>query len=237
MARPYAAGRKGGVDLKILVACEESQTATKAFRSFGHEAFSCDIQACSGGHPEWHIQDDARELLKFRWDMILAHPPCTYLSNAGANRLRIDGEIQEERMQKAREAKTFFLAFLNADCPKICVENPVPGAIHGLPPYSQIINPYQFGDAWLKRTCLWLRGLPPLLSTDLCVPEGRWVLATPHGHNENFGDWPLKGFRSAKQRSKSFPGIAQAMAEQWTAGVFPWMHENCLVTPQEPITK
>lgn len=147
--------------MRILVACEESQAVTKELRRLGHEAYSCDIQPCSGGHPEWHLQVDALELLKLKWDMIIAHPPCTYLTNAGAVRLRVKGEINQERMEKAKEAKKFFMAFLEADCPKKAIENPVPGKIHQLPPYSQIIEPYMFGDPWKKRTCLWLRGLPP----------------------------------------------------------------------------
>ena len=147
--------------MKVLVACEESQAVTIELRRLGHEAYSCDIQPCSGGHPEWHLQVDALELLKLKWDMIIAHPPCTYLTNAGAMRLRVKGEIDQERMEKAKEAKKFFMAFLEADCPKKAIENPLPGKIHQLPPYSQIIEPYMFGDPWKKRTCLWLRGLPP----------------------------------------------------------------------------
>lgn len=147
--------------MRVLVACEESQAVTIELRRLGHEAYSCDIQPCSGGHPEWHLQVDALELLKMKWDMIIARPPCTYLTNAGAVRLRVKGEINEERMAKAREAKKFFMAFLEADCPKKAIENPLPGKIHQLPPYSQIIEPYMFGDPWKKRTCLWLRGLPP----------------------------------------------------------------------------
>jgi len=147
--------------MRVLVACEESQAVTKELRRLGHEAYSCDIQPCSGGHPEWHLQVDALELLKLKWDMIIAHPPCTYLTNAGAVRLRVKGEINEERMEKAREAKKLFMAFMEADCPRIAIENPLPGKIHQLPQYSQIVEPYMFGDPWKKRTCLWLRGLPP----------------------------------------------------------------------------
>nr|DAM55949.1 MAG TPA: DNA (cytosine-5)-methyltransferase 3A [Caudoviricetes sp.] len=133
--------------MKVLVACEESQTVCTAFRERGHEAYSCDIQEPSGGHPEWHILGDALEAIEGqvttmdgrthdvgRWDLLIAHPPCTYLSNAGANRLRINGEIQEGRMQKAKAAKALFMAMLNADIPRIAVENPVPGSVHGLPP-------------------------------------------------------------------------------------------------------
>jgi hypothetical protein len=201
--------------MRVLVACEESQEVCKAFRALGHEAYSCDIEPCSGGHPEWHLQVDALELLKLKWDLIIAHPPCTYLSNAGANRLKINGVINLERMEKAKKAKEMFMSFYDADVAKICVENPVPGKIHGLPPYSQIIQPYMFGEPWLKRTCLWLKGLPCLMATDIVVPEGKWVETTPHGHAARPGEWKLKGKRSPKDRSKTFHGIAKAMAEQW----------------------
>lgn len=201
--------------MRVLVACEESQAVANEFRARGHEAYSCDIEPCSGGHPEWHLQVDALELLKLKWDLIIAHPPCTYLSNAGANRLKINGVINLERMEKAKKAKKVFMSFYEADVAKICVENPVPGKIHGLPPYSQIIQPYMFGDPWLKRTCLWLKGLPCLMATDIVVPEGKWVETTPHGRAARPGEWKLKGKRSPKDRSKTFRGIAQAMAEQW----------------------
>ena len=115
-----------------------------------------------------------------KWDMLIAHPPCTYLSNAGANRLRIKGIIQKERMKKARRAKAFFLALWEADCPRVAIENPIPGKIHRLPRYTQIVQPYMFGDPWMKTTCLWLRGVPPLFATVLCVPEGKWVETTAH---------------------------------------------------------
>ena len=149
--------------MRVLVACEESQAVCKAFRARGHEAYSCDLQPCSGGHPEWHIQADALELLKLRWDLIVAHPPCTYLSNLGANWLfNKDHSIKDpERESKGWKAKQFFMAFLEADCSRIAVENPVPSRYWRMPPYSQIIEPYMFGDPWRKRTCLWLRGLPP----------------------------------------------------------------------------
>lgn len=195
--------------MRVLCACEESQEVTKAFRALGHEAYSCDIQPCSGGHPEWHIQGDALALLKERWDMLIAFPPCTYLSNAGANRLRVNGQIQEERMEKARKGKEFFMQFYNSDIPRVAIENPVPGAIHGLPPYDQMIHPWMFGDSWEKRTCLWLRRLPLLMATEICVPRGKWVLASTPRNGENIGQ------RTAKTRSKTFPGVARAMAAQW----------------------
>lgn len=195
--------------MRILCACEESQAVTKAFRERGHEAYSCDLQPCSGGNPEWHIQEDALKLLDESWDMLIAFPPCTYLSNAGANRLRVDGEIQEERFEKARQAKAFFMRFYDADVPRIAIENPVPGRIHGLPGYSQIIHPYMFGDPWYKRTCLWLKGLPLLMATEICIPKGHWVGARTYRNDS------LSGFRCQKMRSKTFPGVARAMAAQW----------------------
>lgn len=199
--------------MKVLVACEESQAVCIAFRARGHEAYSCDLQPCSGGHPEWHIQADALELLKLRWDLIVAHPPCTYLSNLGANWLfNKDHSIKDpERESKGWKAKQFFMAFLEADCSRIAVENPVPSRYWRMPPYSQIIEPYMFGDPWRKRTCLWLRGLPPLMATDIVVPEGLWVGSTSCRKTQ----YKLSGVRSGKERSKTFPGVARAMAEQW----------------------
>lgn len=147
--------------MKILVACEESQAVANELRRLGHEAYSCDVQDCSGGHPEYHIKGDARELLKEKWDMIVSFPPCTYMTNASAVRMRVKGEIQPERYAKAMEAKDFFMAFYNADCPRIAIENPVPMRLIGLPPYTQIIQPYEHGHPYSKRTCLWLKGLPP----------------------------------------------------------------------------
>lgn len=162
--------------MKILVACEESQAVTIELRKLGHEAYSCDIEPCSGGHPEWHIQGDCLALINGfcnfvtmdnklhttpkQWDMIIAFPPCTYMTNAGAVRMRVKGEIQQERYQKAMEAKEFFMKIYNADCKRIAIENPTPMKIVGLPPYNQVIHPWQFGHPYSKRTCLWLKGLP-----------------------------------------------------------------------------
>lgn len=215
--------------MKVLIACEESQTVCKAFRARGHEAYSCDIQEPSGGHPEWHILGDALKAIEGgqvttmdgqthdvgRWDLLIAHPPCTYLSKAGGNRLRIDGFIQQDRFEKGQKAAEFFLKFLNADIPRIAVENPVPLKIFGLPPYSQIIQPYMFGDEYLKTTCLWLKHLPPLFATDVVVPTKKWVSASDHRAIKRNDAWARSGRRSQKERSKTFPGIAAAMAEQW----------------------
>ena len=153
--------------MKVLVACEESQAVCKAFRELGHEAYSCDIIDCSGGHPEWHIKGDALELLKLKWDLIIAHPPCTYLTNAGARWLHTGGTLNQKRYALGIEAREFFMAFYNADCPKIAVENPVPASVFNLPEYSQVIQPYEFGHPYSKKTCLWLKGLEPLKPTQV----------------------------------------------------------------------
>lgn len=199
--------------MRVLVACEESQAVCIAFRERGHEAYSCDIQPCSGGHPEWHIQADARELIKLRWDLMIVHPPCTYLTKGGANNLFYkDHTIKDqEREAKGWEAKEFFLVFWNADCPRIAIENPVPIKYFGLPPYSQIIEPCMFGDPWRKKTCLWMKRLPLLFATDIVVPKGSWVGSASRIRS----GYEWAGKRSAKDRSKTFPGIAKAMAEQW----------------------
>lgn len=201
--------------MKVLVACEESQAVTKELRKLGHEAYSCDIIPCSGGHPEWHIQVDARELLKMKWDMIIAHPPCTYLTNAGAVRMRVKGEIQPERYAKAMEAKSFFMQFYNADCPRIAVENPTPMKIVGLPPYTQAIQPYQFGHPYSKRTCLWLKGLPNLVPTEIVDHHEPYVNGGCKDAHGNYRKFQGRKERDPLTRSKTFPGIARAMAEQW----------------------
>lgn len=212
--------------MKVLVACEESQRICISFRELGHEAYSCDIQEPSGGHPEWHILGDALMAMRGgiirtmdgvehdvgRFGLLIANPPCTYLTAASAMRLYAKGQLNQERLAKLREAATFFRTILDADCDKICVENPVPLHIAELPPYSQVIQPYMFGDPWLKKTCLWLKGLPPLLATDPVEPQGYWIGA--HGHDKAKRGMS-KGFRDPKTRSKTFWGIARAMASQF----------------------
>lgn len=204
--------------MRVLVACEESQEVCKAFRALGHEAYSCDIEPCSGGHPEWHLQVDALELLKMRWDMILAFPPCTYLTAAGAVRLyNSKHEIKDaERDKKGFAAAEFFWRFWEADCAKIAIENPIPLKRYKLPEYSQIVEPYMFGHPWRKKTCLWLKGLPQVMATDIVVPEGLWVGSTS-GRRDNtvYSRYKLKSNRDARIRAKTFPGLAKAMAEQW----------------------
>lgn len=219
--------------MKVLVACEESQAVTKELRRLGHEAYSCDIIECSGGHPEWHIQGDALKLINGkcdfqtmdgehhniydRWDILIAFPPCTYMSNAGACRMfPKKGQIDPERFQKAMEAKSFFMEFLNADCERIAIENPVPLSVVNLPPKTQVIQPYQFGHPFTKKTYLWLKGLPKLEPTQIVEERRPYVC----GNSEIWKKQAEKGIvygkeKSAKHRSKTFPGIAKAMAEQW----------------------
>lgn len=218
--------------MKVLVACEESQEVCMAFRNRGHEAYSCDIIDCSGGHPEWHIKQDVLPLLNGycffdtvdgknhfinqKWDMIIAFPPCTYLTNASAVRMRVKGEIVQERYNKAMEAKEFFTKFLEADCDKIAVENPVPLKIVGLPPYDQIIQPWQFGHKYSKRTCLWLKNLPLLKPTNI-ITEGitPWVNGGCKDAHGNYRRFQGRRERDPLNRAKTFRGIAEAMAEQW----------------------
>ena len=193
--------------MKILVACEESQAVTIELRELGHEAYSCDIEPCSGGHPEWHLQSDALELLKIKWDMIIAFPPCTYLSNAGAKHLFKGKQLNEERYKKGLEAKEFFLTFYNANCPKIAIENPISSKIYEMPIHTQEIQPYMFGHAVQKKTRLWLKGLPKLTPTEIVDPKVNCHEA---------GTWFMKGGKDRqKNRSKTFSGIAKAIAEQW----------------------
>lgn len=201
-------GGKNTNNMKVLVACEESQEVCKAFRALGHEAYSCDILPCSGGHPEWHIQGDALiEAYSGKYDMMIAHPPCTYLSNAGARFLYPKGILNKERLQKGLEAKEFFLSLLNAPIERICVENPVQSKVFGIEKYTQIIEPYYFGHPFKKKTCLWLKNLPLLQPTNLLEKPQSTKVA---------GNWFNKGGKERqKNRSKTFPGIAKAMAEQW----------------------
>lgn len=217
--------------MKVLVACEESQAVCIAFRERGHEAYSCDTQECSGNHPEWHVKGDVVPLLNGncsfvttggqhitvdgRWDLIIAHPPCTYLTNASAVRMRVKGQIQPERFAKAMEAKEFFMKFYNADCDKICIENPTPLKIVGLPPYTQAIQPYWFGHPYSKRTCLWLKGLPLLEPTDMVEHHEPYVNGGCKDAHGNYRRFQGRKERDPKTRSKTFPGVAKAFAEFW----------------------
>ena len=203
--------------MKVLVACEESQAVCKEFRKLGHEAYSCDIVPCSGGHPEWHLQQDVIPLLKEKWDMIIAFPPCTYLTVTGNRWFNIDryGEKAIQRHKDRKNAIDFFMAFANADCDKIAIENPV-GVMSSLwRKPDQYIEPYLFGDPEKKKTGLWLKGLPLLKPTNIVEPviihcksganEPRWHIETMHLPKEE----------RSRLRSQTFPGIAEAMAEQW----------------------
>lgn len=201
--------------MRVLVACEESQAVTKELRRLGHEAYSCDIVPCSGGHPEWHLQQDVLPLLEQKWDMIIAFPPCTYLSNAGACRLYPQkGQLDMERYQKGLEAKAFFLKILNADCPRIAVENPVSSKVFDMPPHTQEIQPWMFGHPYTKKTRLWLKGLPPLVATNVVQPISPYCPAgTGRKDRSKYG--AAKRGEDAKNRAKTFHGVAKAMAEQW----------------------
>ena len=204
--------------MKVLVACEESQAVCKAFREKGHEAYSCDIVPCSGGHPEWHLQQDVLPLLKEKWDMIIAFPPCTYLTVTGNRWFNIDryGEKAIQRHKERKDAIDFFMAFANADCEKIAIENPVGIMSSEWRKPNQIINPWQFGDAFEKKTCLWLKGLPELKPTNIVEIPPRKRFDSGKSMPSWYAEaWHLPKEERAKLRSKTFPGIARAMAEQW----------------------
>lgn len=184
--------------MKVLVACEESQAVTVELRRLGHEAYSCDILECSGGHPEWHIKGDALELLKMKWDMIIAHPPCTDLAVSGA---RYFAEKQKDGRQQ--RSIDFFMKFINADCEKIAVENPIGIMSSKYRKPDQIVQPWMFGHGETKATCFWLKGLPPLVPTDIVEGREQRVWRMPPSPER------------ARMRSKTYPGIARAMAMQW----------------------
>ena len=220
--------------MKVLVACEESQRVCIEFRKLGHEAYSCDIEPCSGGHPEWHIQDDVLPLLNgncdFRtvngdthhliskWDLIIAFPPCTYLTVTGNRWFNIDryGEKAIQRHKDRKDAIDFFMTFANADCEKIAIENPVGIMSSEWRKPNQIINPWQFGDAFEKKTCLWLKGLPELTHTNIVKIPPRKKFDSGKSMPSWYAEaWHLPKEERAKLRSKTFPGIAKAMAQQW----------------------
>ena len=226
--------------MKVLIACESSQTVCKEFRALGHKAYSCDILKCYGGHPEWHILCDCTKIIdgniEFntqdgayhtvdKWDLIIAHPPCTYLSNAATSKHSLKSTTLEEineRTAKRIQAQEFFMQFTKANCDKIAIENPVGvmSTVYRRP--DQVIEPYQFAESVndaenyvTKRTCLWLKGLKPLKTNDLPRPDnariyGRWS-------NGKAGCWhEVQGQKNKSTvRSKTFRGIAKAMAEQW----------------------
>lgn len=191
--------------MKVLVACEESQEVCKAFRKLGFEAFSCDILDCSGGHPEWHIKDDVLNHLKDNWDLMIAHPPCTHLAVSGARHFYRKGKEQEEALDFVRK-------LLDAPIKHIALENPVSIISTRIRKPNQIIQPWQFGHEATKKTCLWLKNLPNLEPTNI-VGKGEF---TTFRSGKKMGSWyNIGGKDRAKLRSKTFSGIAKAMAEQW----------------------
>ena len=193
--------------MKILVACEESQIVCKAFRAKGHEAFSCDIIDCSGGHPEWHIKDDVLKHVDDGWDMMIAFPPCTYISNAGARFLYPKGILDNGRLELGKTGKKLFMKLINANIPKICIENPIHSKIFSIPKHTQQIQPYEFGHPVQKKTRLWLKNLPELVPTN--IVNVKQSTKVP-------GNWFNKGGKERqKNRSKTFQGISEAMANQW----------------------
>ena len=228
--------------MKILVACEESQAVTKELRRLGHEAYSCDIIECSGGHPKWHIKNDVLNFINptilfinelpgiqfftmdneyhcfpGKWDMIIAHPPCTYLTVTGNRWFNVEryGEKAIQRKKDREDAIKFFMAFANADCDKIAIENPVGVMSRFWRKPDQYIEPYMFGDPEKKKTGLWLKGLPLLKPTNIVEPT---IIHCKSGANEP--RWHMETMNLSKEersrvRSKTFPGIARAMAEQW----------------------
>lgn len=223
--------------MKVLIACEESQTVCKAFRAKGHEAYSCDIIEPSGGHPEWHIHGDAIEALKGgviitmdgvehdigKWDLVIAHPPCTYLTVSGNRWFNVEryGDKARQRIVERELAAAFFMQFVNSDCEHIAIENPVGYMSTHYRKPDCIIQPYEFGHHARKTTCLWLKGLPPLKPIDIVkpgeiLPGGYSVGASANfARDENGKPIRWNDPRTAKARSKTFPGIAKAMAEQW----------------------
>lgn len=227
--------------MKVLIACECSQTVCKEFRAIGHEAYSCDIEDQYGGHPEWHIQKDVLKIIERRsvsfftqdgechtvdkWDLIIAHPPCTYLSNAATRSHSLKGATLEQinaRTQKRIQAQEFFMKFANVNCEKVAIENPVGvmNTVYRKP--DQIIEPYQFAKSEedtenyvTKRTCLWLKGLKPLQGNSLDKPNNAELFGKhPNGKARCWNEMQWQKSRSIV-RSKTFQGIAKAMAEQW----------------------
>lgn len=198
--------------MKILIACEESQTVTSAMRELGHEAYSCDIIPCSGGHPEWHLQQDVTPLLEQEWDMIIAFPPCTHLATSGAKWFEI--KKKDGRQQQGID---FFMKFTNLKCPRVAIENPVGvmSSVYRKP--DQIIHPWMFGDNINKRTCLWLKGLPELRPTNIVAKGEVAVFSSGRKMPAWYNLSP--GPERSKLRSKTFPGLAKAMAAQWTNNI------------------
>lgn len=203
--------------MRVLLACEESQAVTIEFRKLGHEAFSCDLQDCSGGHPEWHYKQDVFEVIKMGWDMMIAFPPCTHLAMSGAKHFE-----QKKKDGRQQEGIDFFMALTRTDIKHWAIENPIGimSTIYRKP--DQIVNPYDFGDAARKPTCLWLNGFPKLKATSMDAPLFGETLDKGEFHTTKSGKKLPKWYNlppsedRGKLRSKFFPGIARAMAAQWT---------------------
>ena len=215
--------------LRVLIGCEESQAITKKFRELGHEAYSCDLLDCSGGHPEWHIKDDILKTIKYDWDLMIAHPPCTYLAVSGVQWLsnpedkhlhfneRRSHPKYPNRRQDMLDSIEFVKALYECNIPKVCIENPV-GLLSSMwRKPDQIIQPYMFGDEATKTTCLWLKNLPLLHPTNIVGKGDRVVFASGKSHPS----WYTESYGKSKKerqrlRSKTFPGIADAIAKQYS---------------------
>ena len=217
--------------MKVLVACEESQAVCIEGRKLGHEVYSCDILECSGGHPEWHIQGNVIPLLNgncaFKtmdgvehriageWDMIIAFVPCTKTSNAGARHLYKGGKLNLQRYYDGLCGKALFLTVWAANCGKVIIENPTPSKVFDYPEPAQKIQPFQFGHPFTKLTLLWERGVVPLVPTCIVSPERTWCPSGSYSGKHNEKHRGMFTTDRARNRSKTFPGIAKAMAEQW----------------------
>lgn len=221
------------IKMKILIACEESQAVCKELRARGHEAYSCDILECSGGHPEWHIQGDALKVIHGnttfttmdgtshtidgKWDLLIAHPPCTYLTVSG-NRWFNVGEYGDKAIQRHKDranAMDFFMKFVDADCDRIAIENPIGCMSTAYRKPDQVVHPYWFGDTERKATCLWLKGLPKLTATNMVEPV---IIKCASGRTDSPWHYNTLGLPEEERRrarSKTFPGLAKAIAEQW----------------------
>lgn len=217
--------------MKVLIACEESQRVCTEFRNKGHEAYSCDIIECSGGHPEWHIHGDILPLLNgfcefktmdgtehyidSKWDMIIAFPPCTKTSNAGARHLYKGKKLNIPRYYEGLCGKALFMAVWAADCEKVVIENPTPSKVFDYPEPTQAVQPYEYGHPFTKKTLLWERGVEPLKPTNVVTPERTWCPSGSYSHKHGDKHRGMFSKDRPRNRSKTFPGIAQAMADQW----------------------
>lgn len=210
--------------MRILVACEETQAVTKELRKLGHEAFSCDLLPCSGGHPEWHFKQDVFEVIEQGWDMMIAHPPCTYLAVSGARWMyNKDGSINQDRLKNQNEALDFVQRLMDVNIDKIAIENPISVISSKIKKPNQIVQPFMFGDKAQKSTCLWLKNLPNLEPTDIVEKGEFFEFTSKKGIKKRMAMWYYKALKEAKSpeerrtlRSKTFKGMAEAMANQWT---------------------